>query len=88
MFSLLPLRVLYFLCYVKVFLNSKLERISPPQKKESRRFFKAYCVRWTNVLLFDVLTILIHHFVLFFNILSQKKKKIISKGKAIFSQAA
>ena len=27
-----------------------------------------------NVLLFDVLTILIHHFVLFFSILSQKEK--------------
>ena len=28
----------------------------------------------TNVLLFDVLTILIHHFVLFFSILSQKNE--------------
>ena len=28
----------------------------------------------TDVLLFDVLTILIHHFVLFFSILSQRKK--------------
>ena len=29
----------------------------------------------TNVLLFEVITILIYHFALFFNIFSQKKKK-------------
>ena len=33
----------------------------------------------TNVLLFDVLTILIHHFVLFFSILSQKKKFYVKR---------
>ena len=39
-----------------------------------------------NVLLFDVLTILIHHFMLFFSILSQKD--FMSKGKTILGQAA
>ena len=39
-----------------------------------------------NVLLFDVLTILIHHFILFFSILSQKD--FMSKGKTILGQAA
>ena len=42
----------------------------------------------TNVLLFDVLTILINQFVLFFSILSQKKINVMSKEKAILSQAA
>ena len=35
----------------------------------------------TNVLLFDVLTILIHNFVLFLSILSQKEKLYV-KGKS------
>ena len=35
----------------------------------------------TNVLLFDVLTILIHHFVLFFSILSQKEKFYVKRKK-------
>ena len=42
-----PVRVLYFPCYVEVSLDSKLQRIF--SKKNSRRFFKAYCVGWTNV---------------------------------------
>ena len=56
----------------------KLERI---YKKKSQRFFilcrmeKLDLLWGTNVLLFDVLTISIGHFVLFFSILSQKKKK-------------
>ena len=33
----------------------------------------------TNVLLFEVLTILIHHFVLFFSILSQKEKFYVKR---------
>ena len=33
----------------------------------------------THVLLFDVLTILIHHFVLFFSILSQKEKFYVKR---------
>ena len=41
----------------------------------------------TNILLSDVLTILIHHFVLFFSIPSQKEK-FMSNGKTILSQAA
>ena len=41
----------------------------------------------TNVLLFDVLTILVHHFVLFCSILSQKKRSFMSKRKPIVSQA-
>ena len=40
MFYLLPQRILYFPCYVKVSLDFKLERI----KKPSQRFYKAYCV--------------------------------------------
>ena len=75
MFSLLPLRILYFPCYVEVSMDFKLERIL--KKKNSQGFFKAYCVVWangTNIFLFDVLTILIHHSVLFFSILSQKEK--------------
>ena len=35
----------------------------------------------TNVLLFEVITILIYHFPLFFNIFSQKKKKKKKKNK-------
>ena len=38
----------------------------------------------TNVLLFDVLTILINRFVLFFSILSQKQKFYV-KGKKQFT---
>ena len=34
-----------------------------------------------NMLLFDVLNMLIHHFVLFFNILSQKKKFSVQRKK-------
>ena len=45
MFSLLPLRVLYFLCYVEVSLDSKLEPIF--LKKSPEDIFKAYCVGWT-----------------------------------------
>ena len=78
MFSLLPLRVLYFPCYVEVSLDSKLERI----KKKIPKIFQSILYRmdkWnlflsTNVLLFDVFNILIHHFMLFFSILSQKEK--------------
>ena len=35
----------------------------------------------TNILLFDVLTILIHHFVLFFSILIQKEKFYVKRKK-------
>ena len=85
MFSFLPLRVLYFPCYVEVSLNSKLE---PIFKKENPKIFKAYCVGWincnlllsTNVLFFDVHTNLIHRFVLLFSILS-KTKILCQKGK-------
>ena len=35
----------------------------------------------TNVLLFEVFTILIYHFALFFNILSQKKEKKKEKNQ-------
>ena len=84
MFSLLPLRILYFPCYVEVSLDFKLERIF---KKKFPKIFQSILCRmdkWnlflsTNVLLFDVLTILIHHFVLFFSILSQKEKFYVKK---------
>ena len=84
MYSLLPLRILYFPCYVEVSLDFKLERIF---KKKFPKIFQSILCRmdkWnlflsTNVLLFDVLTILIHHFGLFFRILSQKKKFYVKK---------
>ena len=45
MFCLLPLRVLYFLCYVEVFLDSKLERIfSKKKKKKNRKDFSKHIV--------------------------------------------
>ena len=84
MFSLLPQRILYFPYYIKVSVDFKLERIF---KKKSKRFFilcrmeKLDLLWGTNVLLFDVLTILIGHFVLFFSILSQKKKKKVLSRK-------
>ena len=80
-FSILPLRILYFPCYVKVFLDFKLERIFFLLKngKIQKIFQSILCQmdKWnlfliTNVLLFDAVTILIHHFVLFFSTLSQK----------------
>ena len=92
MFSLLPLKILYFPCYVEKSLDFKLERIF--LKKFPRIFQSILCRmnKWnlclsTNVLLFDDLTILVHNFVLHFSILSQKEK-FKSKGKAILSQAA
>ena len=62
MFSILPLRILYFPCYVEVSLDSKLER----NKKKFPKTFQSMLSRMdkldlflnTNVLLFDVLTIL------------------------------
>ena len=62
MFSILPLRILYFPCYVEVSLDSKLER----NKKKFLKTFQSMLSRMdkldlflnTNVLLFDVLTIL------------------------------
>ena len=93
MFSLLSLRILYFPCYVEVSLDSKLERIFK-KKKISKIFQSMLCgmdkcnvFLSTNVLLFDVLTILIHHFMLFFSILSQKCLFML-KRKTILSQTA
>ena len=40
----------------------------------------------TNLLLFDILTILIHRFVLFFSILSKKRNFMLNE-KTILSQA-
>ena len=94
MFSLLRLRVLYFPCYVEVSLDSNLER-----KKKLPKIFQIMLSRMdkcnlvvsTNILLFDVLTMLIHHLVLFFSFLSLKinflpkaKKKILSKAIMFF----
>ena len=84
MYSLLPLRILYFPCYVEVSLDFKLERIF---KKKFPKIFQSILCRmdkWnlflrTYVLLFDVLTILIHHFALFFSILSQKEKFYVKR---------
>ena len=84
MYSLLPLRILYFPCYVEVSLDFKLERIF---KKKFPKIFQSILCRmdkWnlflsTYVLLFDILTILIHHFVLFFSFLSQKEKFYVKR---------
>ena len=77
MFSFLPLRILYFPCYIEVFLDFKLERIL---KKFPKIFQRILCRRdkWNlflspNTLLFDVLTILMRHFVVSL-ILSHKEK--------------
>ena len=32
----------------RVFLDLELERIKKKKRKKSQRFFKAYCVGWTN----------------------------------------
>ena len=82
MFSFLPLRILYFPCYIEVFLDFKLERIL---KKFPKIFQRILCRRdkWNlflspNTLLFDVLTILMRHFVVSL-ILSHKEKKYSGK---------
>ena len=70
-----------FSYFVEVSLNFKLERILF-LKKNSPKVFQCMSCRmdiWnlffsTNVLLFNVLTISIRRFVLFFSILSQNKK--------------
>ena len=82
MIPLLPLRVLYFPFYVEVFLDSKLERIFSTTKKKFPKIFriilclmdKCNLFLSTSILLFDVLTILVHYFLLFFNSSCQKKK--------------
>ena len=43
MFSLLPVRIFCFPCYVEVSLDFKLEHI-----KKKQIFFKVFCARWTN----------------------------------------
>ena len=71
----------------------KLERIK--KKKKILKIFQSILCRMdicnlflsTNALSFDVLTILIHHFVLIFSIASQKQKFFV-KRKTILSQAA
>ena len=67
MFPLLPLRILYFPCYVEESLDFILERIL---KKIPKGFQSILCRmdKWnlflnTNAFLLDVLTISIHHFV-------------------------
>ena len=87
MFSLLPLRILYFPCYVEVSLDFKLEHVK--EKKFPKTFQSILCWmdKWdlflsTNVLLFDFLTILIRQFVLFF---SQKKKFYVKRKNNIQS---
>ena len=92
MLSLLLLRILYSPCYIEVSMNLKLERI---QKKKFSKFFQI--ILWwtdkldlflsTNVLLFDVLTISIHH-LCYASASSVKKINFIPKRKKILSQAA
>ena len=108
MFSILHPSVLYFPCYVEAFLDSKLELNFSRKKKIPKIFQRIFCSMDrcnlfldTNVLLFDVLIILIHHLVfqypfsiLSFTILcdtsvsSVKKINFKSKGKTILSQVA
>ena len=89
MIPLLPLRVLYFPFYVEVSLDSKSERIFSTKKKKKKfpKIFqsilclmdKCNLLLSTSILLFDVLSILIHYFLLFFNISSQKKKFYVKR---------
>ena len=87
MFSILPLRILYFPCYVEVSLDSKLER----NKKNFPKTFQSMLSRMdkldlflnTNVLLFDVLTILRYSLVS-----SVKKINFMSKSKTRLNQTA
>ena len=79
MFCLLPLTIFYFPCYVEVSLYFKLERIFFFKFPNIFQDILCRMDKWnlvlsTNVLLFDVLTILIQYFALFFSILSQKEK--------------
>ena len=83
MFSLSTLRILHFSCYVEVSLDFKLESFL---KKFPKIFQSILCRmdKWnlllsTNVLLFDALTILIHHSLLLFSILIQKEKFYVKK---------
>ena len=86
MFSLLPLRILYFPCYFEVSLNFKLERTFFFFKKIPNIFQSIFCRmdKWnlflsTYILLINVLIFLIHHFVLFFSILYQNEKTYVKR---------
>ena len=68
-----------------IILDFELERIFT---KIPKIFQSILCLmdKWdlflsTNVLLFDVFTVLIHYFVLFFSILSQKEKFYVKRKK-------
>ena len=78
MFYLLPQRILYFPCYVEVSLDFKLERIKKNFPKVLQSILcwmnKLDLFLSRNVPLFVALTILIHHFALFFSIPCQKNK--------------
>ena len=86
MFSLLPLMVLYFPCCVRVSLDYKLEFFQVIMENILMNFQsimsqKTKCNLFlrTNIIFFDVITILMHHFVLFFGIFSQKEKQYLVK---------
>ena len=92
MFSILFLRVLYFAGYVDISLDSKWERTFFRKKtnKQTKKRPKIFQYKYrrmdlslsTNILLFDVLTILMQHVVLFFSILlSQDYQNLRQKGK-------
>ena len=81
---------MYFPGYVDISLDSKSERTFFRKKKQTKKRPKIFQYKYrrmdlslsTNVLLFDVLTILMQHVVLFFSILlSQDYQNLRQKGK-------
>ena len=78
----LPLRIFSFLSYAELSLKTTKKKIKKPEdfSKQFSRMDKCSLFLKNNVLLFDVLTISVLHFVLFFSILSQKNNFYV-KGK-------
>ena len=100
MLPLLSLRVSYFPCYIEASLDSKLEHIFFQKEKKTKKkkfpnIFQSILFQMdkcnlflsTNILLFYVLIILIHHSC-YSLVSSVKKRNFMLKGKLILSQAA
>ena len=86
MFSSLSLGILYFPCSVEVCLGFKLERMFKRKNQSILWMDKSNLFLSINVLLFDVLTILILHFVIlqFPQSFCVKRKKILSQTAWFF----